>query len=172
MRHGGRLFVWTLGGLVLAALAWSQPVGLSEPVRAFVAFEAPVFALKNVRVVDGTGAPAAENQTVIVRLGRIEAVGPVARTAVPPGATVLDRAGYTVLPGLVMLHEHFFYALRGGGPGSPALSVEHGYSFPRLYLAGGVTSLRTGGSIEPYTDLALKAMIDQGRMPGPKVHVT
>jgi imidazolonepropionase-like amidohydrolase len=47
-----------------------------------------------------------------------------------------------------------------------------GFSFPRLYLAGGVTSLRTTGSLETYTDLELKKMIDTGKIPGPKLHIT
>src|SRR5258708_18489629 len=45
-------------------------------------------------------------------------------------------------------------------------------SAPRLYLAGGVTTARTTGSVEPYTDLALKAAIDAGETPGPKLLVT
>jgi len=47
-----------------------------------------------------------------------------------------------------------------------------GFTFPRLFLAAGVTSIRTGGSIEPYTDLELKRLIDEGKMPGPKIHIT
>jgi len=46
------------------------------------------------------------------------------------------------------------------------------YSFPRLYLAGGVTTIRTGGSLEPYTDLEIKHNIDNGETPGPKIHAT
>jgi imidazolonepropionase-like amidohydrolase len=46
------------------------------------------------------------------------------------------------------------------------------YSFPRLYLAGGVTTARTGGSIEPYTDLEIKKYIEAGKIPGPKIHPT
>ena len=49
---------------------------------------------------------------------------------------------------------------------------EMAYSFPRLYLASGVTTARTAGSIEPYTDLNIKKLIDGGRMPGPKLYVT
>jgi hypothetical protein len=80
-----------------------------------------------------------------------------------------------VIPGLVGMHDHMFYPTASGqGPveGAPALYGEMGFSFPRLYLAGGVTSIRTAGSLEPYTDLALKKMIDTGKMPGPKIHIT
>src|SRR5260370_35775243 len=56
--------------------------------------------------------------------------------------------------------------------GPAAASGEMVFSFPRLYLAGGVTSLRTTGSLETYTDLALKKLIDTGKIPGPKLHIT
>ncbi|HWC64881.1 MAG TPA: amidohydrolase family protein, partial [Thermoanaerobaculia bacterium] len=49
---------------------------------------------------------------------------------------------------------------------------EHASSFPKLYLAGGVTSIRTTGSVEPYTDIELKRAIDAGEAVGPKIHVT
>ena len=74
----------------------------------------------------------------------------------------------TVIPGLVGMHEHLFYPSGGAVP----LYIEHGMSFPRLYLASGVTTARTAGTLEPYTDLNLKKMIDQGRMPGPKMLIT
>jgi imidazolonepropionase-like amidohydrolase len=46
------------------------------------------------------------------------------------------------------------------------------FTFPRLYLAGGVTTMRTGGSIQPQTDLNIKKWINEGKMTGPKMHVT
>ncbi len=71
-----------------------------------------------------------------------------------------------VIPGLVGMHDHMFYPVGGGMYG------EMGYSFPRLYLAAGVTTIRTTGSLEPYTDLELKKQIDAGNVPGPHIHVT
>ena len=47
-----------------------------------------------------------------------------------------------------------------------------GSSFPRLYLALGVTTIRTTGSVAPFTDLEIKKLIDGGRMIGPKMHIT
>jgi imidazolonepropionase-like amidohydrolase len=52
------------------------------------------------------------------------------------------------------------------------LYIEQGFSFPRLYLASGVTTARTAGTLEAYTDLNIQKMIDSGRMPGPKMHIT
>ena len=68
-----------------------------------------------------------------------------------------------------MLHEHLFYpSLTPGKYGVDQMS----YSFPRLYLAGGVTTMRTAGSIMPQADLNLKKKILNGEIPGPKMDVT
>src|SRR5258708_24348341 len=80
----------------------------------------------------------------------------------------MNLANHTVIPGLVGMHEHLFYPSGGGVP----IYIEHGMSFPRLYLASGVTTARTAGTLEPYNDLNLKKMIDGGRMPGPKMLIT
>jgi len=139
---------------------------LSPEVKAFVKVDAPVVALTHVRVVDGTGAPAKADQTVILAGGKIESVGDAAAAKVPTDATVMDLRGYTVIPGLVGMHDHMFYPMGNG------IFGEMGYSFPRLYLAGGVTTIRTTGSIEPYADVELKRQIDQGKTPGPEIHPT
>ncbi len=143
---------------------------LARGVREFVKVDAPVVALTHVRVIDGTGAPAREDQTIIISGGKIQAIGDAASTTVPSGAQAIDLTGKTVIPGLVGMHEHMFYP--AGGRSAVALYNEMGFSFPRLYLANGVTSLRTTGSVEPYTDLELKKLIDDGKLAGPKIHVT
>ncbi|HEU5411334.1 MAG TPA: amidohydrolase family protein [Candidatus Acidoferrales bacterium] len=147
---------------------------LARGVREFVKVDAPVIALTHVRVIDGTGTPARENQTIVISNGKIETIGDAASATVPQGAQVLDLSGKTVIPGLVGMHEHMFYPSGGSSTGRlpVALYNEMGFSFPRLYLASGVTSLRTTGSIEPYTDLELKKLIDAGKLAGPKIHVT
>ncbi len=142
---------------------------LAPEVRAFVKVDAPVVALTHVRVIDGTGAAARADQTLVIRDGKIAAMGDAAKVSVPDGAKVLDLAGYTVIPGLVGMHDHMYYPAPDG---PPAMYPEHATSFPRLYLAGGVTSIRTTGSLETYTDLELKRLIDSGKMAGPKMHVT
>ena len=155
--------------LVLPVLLWSQTKGkLSPEVRAFVKEDAPVVALAHVRVIDGTGAAPRADQTLVIANGRVAALGDVAATKIPEGAKVLDLSGYTVIPGLVGMHDHMYYP----APGGPPLYPEHAASFPRLYLAGGVTSIRTTGSVETYTDLELKRAIDEGETAGPKLHVT
>jgi imidazolonepropionase-like amidohydrolase len=92
---------------------------------------------------------------------------------------VRDCAGDSVLPGLVGMHDHLFYTAsrdtQRNSPGGmePGFVVnEIPYSAPRLYLAAGVTTLRTTGSIEPYTDLKVRARVESGAMPGPHLDVT
>ncbi|HEV2224169.1 MAG TPA: amidohydrolase family protein [Candidatus Acidoferrales bacterium] len=143
---------------------------LAPGVREFVKVSAPMIALTHARVIDGTGAPARTNQTIIISGGKIQSIGDSASISVPAGAQVLDLTNKTVIPGLVGMHEHMFYP--AGGRTAVAMYNEMGFSFPRLYLANGVTSIRTTGSIEPYTDLELKKLIDSGKLAGPKIHVT
>ena len=140
---------------------------LAPDVRAFVSVDAPVFVLRHVRVIDGTGAPPRADQSVVVAGGIIRAVGDAATTPVPTGARVFDLAGRAVLPGLVMLHEHLFYP-----SGAGSVYNEQAFSFPRLYLAGGVTTARTAGNMAGYADLEIKAAIDAGRAVGPALDVT
>ncbi|HEV2468290.1 MAG TPA: amidohydrolase family protein [Candidatus Sulfotelmatobacter sp.] len=152
--------------LILLACSMSAAQTLSPEVRGFVKVDAPVVALTHVRVIDGTGGAAKEDQTIILKQGKIESVGDASAASVPKDAQVLDLHGYSVIPGLVGMHDHMFYPMGRGVFGEMA------YSFPRLYLAGGVTTIRTTGALEPYTDLELKKSIDAGQMPGPKMHVT
>jgi imidazolonepropionase-like amidohydrolase len=135
-------------------------------VRQFVKVDAPMVALVHVRVIDGTGTAAREDQTIILSKGKIASIRDAAAIPVPTEAQVLDLHGYSVIPGLVAMHDHLFYPLGDGVFGEMAVS------FPRLYLAAGVTTIRTGGSLEPYTDLEIKKQIDRGQAPGPKMHVT
>jgi imidazolonepropionase-like amidohydrolase len=144
----------------------SQAQTLSPDVQSFVKIKGPLVALAHVRVIDGTGGAARENQTVLINKDKIQAIGDAASVPVPKDAQVFDLNGYSVIPGLVGMHEHMFYPMFGANFG------EMGFSFPRLYLAAGVTTVRTGGSIEPYSDLGLKKEIDAGKSPGPKMHVT
>lgn len=140
---------------------------LSPGVREYVRVSAAVVALEHVRVVDGTGAAPRENQTVVIANGRIQSITAAETATVHAGADVLDLSGYTVIPGLVGMHDHMFYP-----SGRVPVYNELAYTFPKLYLASGVTSIRTTGSIEPYTDLELKREIDAGQIPGPTMHIT
>ena len=158
---------------VLASLALlaspelrAQRPTLSAAVRSFVAVDSPVVALTHARVIDGTGAPARDDQTIIIRDGRIAALGASRSVAVPGGALVVDLTGQTVIPGLVMVHEHLFY------PTGPGVYGNLAESFTRLYLAGGVTSMRTGGNMNGFGEIGIKRAIDAGKKPGPWIDAT
>ncbi|MFZ0758730.1 MAG: amidohydrolase family protein [Candidatus Sulfotelmatobacter sp.] len=159
-----KLMVGILLAIACPAALASQT--LSPLVRGFVKVDAPVVVLAHVRVIDGTGAAPREDQTVVIAEGKIESVSDAASASVPKDSQVLDLRGYSVIPGLVGMHDHMFYPMGDG------IFGEMAYSFPRLYLASGVTTIRTTGALEPYTDLELKKEIDKGETPGPKIHVT
>src|SRR5262249_25210615 len=83
--------------------------------QQFIRVDAQVIALTHVRVIDGTGGPASDDQTVVISGGKIQSVD--ATTAkVPANAKVLDFTGYTVLPGLVGMHNHMFFPMGGSPP--------------------------------------------------------
>lgn len=152
--------------LAAGAFVSAQPSQFSHTVRGFIKVDAPLVALTNVRVIDGTGAPAKENQTLVLRGGNIAEMGDAARVKAPDGATVVDLTGKSVIPGLVMVHEHLYY------PTGPGVYGQLGNSFIRLYLAGGVTTMRTGGNVNGLMDLKLKQLIDAGQQPGPAIDAT
>jgi imidazolonepropionase-like amidohydrolase len=150
---------------------------LSPTVREFVQFDDAVIALAHVRVIDGTGQPSRADQTIVIRDGLIAAIGDAAATPIPASARVLELPGHTIFPGIVGMHDHLFYPQPVNLEGRRVRGVlqfeqQSSFTFPRLYLACGVTSLRTTASVEPYADLNLKTWIDAGKIPGPKIHVT
>jgi imidazolonepropionase-like amidohydrolase len=157
-------------GLCIASLAAgivaAQQLGQAPN---FIREDSPVMALMHVQVIDGTGAGPQDDQTVVIDHGKITAVGATAKVAVPSGAKAIDANGKTVIPGIVGMHEHIFYPSTADGP---LTAVEQFFSFPPLYLASGVTTARTTGSMDPYGDLAVKARVDSGKMLGPNFYLS
>ncbi|HPF60970.1 MAG: amidohydrolase family protein [Gemmatimonadetes bacterium] len=153
--------------LVLAAPVAAQRIDqLGDFTKRFVSVTEPVVALTGVTVLDGTGAAARRDQVIVLREGRIAAVGAAGDVAIPAGARVMPLAGHTVIPGIVGMHDHMFYTAPGGR------RVAATVSSTRLYLASGVTTIRTTGSNAPYQDINVKAQVDRGEVPGPRIHVT
>ena len=150
-----------------AAPAGAQAPALSAGVRKYVSVEDAVVALTHVRLVDGTGAPEREDQTVVIDHGKIAAVGASSRVTPPPGARVIDLAGHTVIPGIVGLHDHMYYGSTAGGSMRPMF-----FSYPKLFLANGVTTIRTTGSVDSYQELNLRKAILDGVQAGPEIVVT
>ncbi len=148
----------------IASLAQAPQSDLQQ----FIRVSSNVVALTHVRLIDGTGAAPVEDQTILIVDGKITEIRPSSAYYVKEGIKTLDLNGYTVLPGLVGMHDHMFFPMGG----TPPMYSNMGFSFPRLYLALGVTTIRTTGSVQPYLDLEIKKLIDDGRMIGPKIHIT
>jgi enamidase len=146
-------------------LAAQRPT-LSSAVRAYVSVDAPLIALTHVRVIDGTGAAPREDQTLILNNGVITTIGSSATTDVPAGAHTIDLTGKSVIPGLIMVHEHLYY------PNGPGVYGQLGESFSRLYLSGGVTTMRTGGNVNGFMDLNMMKLVEAGQKPGPAIDAT
>jgi imidazolonepropionase-like amidohydrolase len=159
-----------------AAPVLAPPAQLGPDVQPFVRITGGQIAITHLRIIDGTGAPAVDDATLLVDGAKIGAVLP-AKAAIPVGYRVIDGTGETALPGLVGMHNHLFYLQRpnldaAGHSEEPIIIPQMTFSAPRLYLANGVTTMRTTGSVEPYTDLALKREIDAGHLVGPHLDVT
>ncbi|AEU37870.1 amidohydrolase family protein [Granulicella mallensis] len=168
----------TLAVSVSFAPTSTQAQTQAEPLspaalKPFLKEDAHLLVLDHVRVIDGTGAAPVEDQRIDIADGKILRVQSAAlKVSYPPNAKVLDLTGKTVIPGLVGMHEHLFYTSPEGSHTGVFLLGEMADSAPRLYLASGITTARTAGSIEPYTDLSLKKKIDSGLTPGPKLRIT
>jgi len=155
-----------LATFLLSASVEAQRPTLDQSVRQYVSSDSALIVITGVTVIDGKGTPPVPGQTVVIRDGRIAEVGAAAKVKAPAGAQVVDGAGMTLIPGLVGLHDHMYYSAAGG------VSTQMNFTGPRLYLASGVTSVRTTGSVSPYADINLKKSIDAGETPGPRIHVT
>ena len=150
---------------------------LGPEVRRYLRVTAPRVVLQHVSVVDGTGAAPVADQNIAIADGRITAISAGADRSSSDGTTILDLRGYSVIPGIVGMHDHLWYLARPNLSADnrstpPGLSLEMSFSAPRLYLANGVTTLRTAGSVAPYTDLRLRQAIENGILPGPHLDVT
>ena len=158
-----------------ASIALAQrPTPGSVSAEYLYGKNSPVKVLQHVRIIDGTGAAVLQDQTVIIDGIRITRIGH--DVATPVNAEIFDLTGYTVLPGLVGMHDHLYYLQRpnsdAAGSEGPTLLPQMSFSAPRMYLANGVTTIRTAGSVEPYADINLRRLIDGGSLIGPHVEPT
>lgn len=150
---------------LIPSLLQAQRQAITPGQRPYVTVDSPLVALTHVRVVDGTGAAAREDQTIVIRNGLIAAVGPSTSVPIPAGAQVIDLPGHTVTPGFVGLHEHTYFS-------QGSRTTQMTMSGPLAYLAMGMTTIRTGGSMFPYQELNMQRGILRGDLPGPRMHIT
>lgn len=167
-------FIIAALGIVMALFAWDHFDGIPSVAAdraaisdgAMIVYDKPIIAFVHAGIIDGTGGPPQRDMTLIMRDGRIAALGPSTSVPLPDGAAIIDASGRTLLPGFVMVHEHLFY--EGGQQYSRAFPE----SFPQLYLAGGTTTIRTAGAIAPRDDLASRDAVVAGHRLGPDIDVT
>ena len=160
--------------LSLTALQAQTPT-LSPAVTRYVKVNAPSVLLTHVRIIDGTGAAPFEDQSILIENGKIASISK--ETTAAASTAVIDLHGHTVIPGLVGMHDHLYYIARAdeaadGSSEPPLIVPQMTFTAPRMYLAAGVTTMRTTGSVEPYLDLNLRREIDAGRLPGPHMDIT
>ncbi|HYE58638.1 MAG TPA: amidohydrolase family protein, partial [Rhodothermales bacterium] len=114
-----------------------------------------MLAITRVTVIDPSAAAPRVNTTVVVRGGRIAAVGPADLVTVPSGAVRVDGEGRFLIPGLWDAHAHLSY------PGACALPV---------MIAHGITSVRDLGG-PPAEGVAWRREIAEGRRIGPRLYL-
>ncbi|HEY2345090.1 MAG TPA: amidohydrolase family protein [Xanthomonadaceae bacterium] len=148
-----------------SALA-AQAAELDSRDKSYIAYAQPAIAFVHADVIDGTGGAIRRDQTLLVEQGRIAALGRYDKVKFPKATTIVDARGKTLLPGFVMMHEHMFY------PAGEFVYNELLFSFPRLYLAGGTTTMRTAGTMMPYADINVRDAIVRGEIIGPDMDVT
>lgn len=146
-------------------IAISLP-GNAQSSNDFIAYSQKELLLQNARVIDVEKGIVLEGYSILIENGIIRKIEKSEKLLVPKAITVVDMTGKTLLPGLVMLHEHMNYF------SGQAVWDHHPVSFPKLFLAAGVTTLRTAGAENPMYDLNLKRRIDNGKAVGPRMFVT
>jgi len=160
------MWQWIVGFVAIVVLQGCGGSGVDRFVRT----RSPIIAMTHVRVIDGTGRPGKDDQTLIIQDGRISGLSDGSDARIPVGADILYLPGRTVIPGLVGMHEHLFYQIESPSSGTAMIPAQA--AFAKLYLANGVTTIRTAGTVDFAGDLRIKRLIDHGSEPGPKIHVT
>ncbi len=157
---------------IFSIAAFAQTT-FSDETKKFIEYNDSITVFKNALLIDGKGNAAKAHQTVIISNGKIDWTGNDEKAIIPKGANIIDLNGKTLMPGLVMLHEHMYISAHSmiPTPRYPHLK-QLAFTFPRLYLAAGATTIRTCGSIEPYSDMRIKKDIDLGLLPGPNMELT
>jgi len=163
-------------GLLLAWITLAPGITLAQRAATFdkrvtqyVVHDAPAIRIDDVRVIDGTGAPAKVGQSILIRDGRIAAIGPLASMAKEAADVVIDGKGRSAMPGLVMMHEHLLFL-------DPLAEIpsylSESLTSPKAYLAYGATTIRTAGTFSASDDIQAARWIREGKVVGPDIQVT
>jgi len=136
----------------------ANEVYLSDYTESFVSLDTSNIALSNVKVIDGTGNPSKNSQTVLIQNGIIVNIGNANDIQITEDFYEINLSGKTIIPGIIGMHNHMRI------PRSAMLSTS-----PKLYLASGVTTIQTCGTGNPYEELAIAKTIERGEQPGPEI---
>jgi hypothetical protein len=125
----------------------------------------------NVRIIDGSGAPPFAGD-VLVQGNRILRVGRGTRSIPTVGATVIDGAGATLMPGMVEAHTHFSWNDSATLEGIQRMPLEEhvlwSADVARRYLEAGFTSCVGAACAKPRLDVVTRNAINEGLIPGPR----
>lgn len=127
-------------------------------ISKYVKINVQKFALVNAKVIDGTGSFSKENQTVLIENEKILEIGNTGEVYIPNDFHEFDFSGKTIIPGIVGTHNHMRL------PNAAML-----YTSPKMYLACGVTTIQTCGTINPLEEINIGKAIEQGKLPGPEI---
>jgi len=163
--------IWMMIGLLFFLTAYTSPEEakifapsqkIADALKSYVSVSGPSILLDNALVFVGDGKSPLPNHSILISGERISAIGPVGSITPPKGTRIIDLKGYSVMPGIVGLHNHTHM------PGVTFMK----YTAPRLYLAGGVTTIQTTGSANALGEIELARLIDNGDVPGPTIFPT
>lgn len=134
-----------------------------------------VTAIKAGRFVDTDAGTVLDDQVVLIRANKIEAVGK--GLTIPSGATIIDLSKMTVLPGLIDCHTHLADGAYGDGDPISQLKksasrvVLESVPNARVTLESGFTTVRDVGVYRAFNDVALRDAINRGDVIGPRMYV-
>ena len=164
------LRVIVLSAAVVAQSAHAQRAAtFDKRVKDYVVHDAAAIRIDDVRVIDGTGAAARAGQSILIRDGKIARIAATGSLLGEAADVVIEGKGRSVVPGLVMMHEHLFFLDVFGE--APMYNSEP-FAAPKAYLAWGATTIRTAGTMHGTDDLQTARMIREGQFLGPEIRVT
>lgn len=134
--------------------------------------ESRTVVLKGGRIFDGNGGPPLQDGVVVVRDGIIQAVGSGGQVQAPPGATIIDVTGASILPGLADLHVHPAHFMANPRVfEDDSLSALRAAAILRQGLDAGITLMRDAAGRNNVT-IGLKKAVEAGYLVGPRYVVS